>query len=261
MIKKVNKTHVAIVLDRSGSMKRAHQQTIDYYNEQLGQMIENSKTQEITLSVVTFNKNVFEHEWLSNPVDMAEITPETYVPQGSTALIDAIGYTIDKLKKTVVDDKNTGYLVLIVSDGEDTEPYQHYTRSQVRSLIDECQATERWNISYMGCSSACLKEVQRDFGIKPSNMAAWSNANVAVADHSLKRATSKVADYYRHRTLGSFKTSKLYSDDEMLAANFVSESESALPVYSSVNVPEIDLSKVVYGTKHLSSGNKVAWQS
>ena len=55
------KTHVAIVLDKSGSMGDTKDATISGYNEHVQQLKKNAQDgQEILVSLVTFNGEVFE---------------------------------------------------------------------------------------------------------------------------------------------------------------------------------------------------------
>ena len=57
------KTHVAIILDRSGSMSGTRMPTVTGYNEQIEQVQNDSKDQDILVSLVTFNGHVYEHFW------------------------------------------------------------------------------------------------------------------------------------------------------------------------------------------------------
>lgn len=239
------KTHVAIVIDRSGSMASAHSKTIEYYNEQLEQAIVNSKDQDITFSVVSFNGNVFEHEWLADPNELAKIDASAYSPQGATALDDAVGYTLEKLQKTTEADENTAYLVLIVSDGEENSS-QHFNRPKVKKIIDSCEATKKWTVSYMGCDARYLKHIAKEYGIKESNMAVWTNATSEGAERSLRRSTQRTNAYYGSRARGMVACSNLYSDSDSLA-DFTEESPMAFGEAPNMDIekPEVFFGKPV----------------
>src|ERR1019366_2335671 len=86
-------TIVAIVLDSSGSMADTKQQTVQGFNEQVQQAKMNAKNQkdvgEYKACIVTFNGEVFEHQWLVPVEELQEATNEDYQPGGSTAMRDA----------------------------------------------------------------------------------------------------------------------------------------------------------------------------
>ena len=111
------KTHVAIILDRSGSMSSQRNKTVDGYNEQVQQMKENAQDQDITCSLITFNGNVVEHFWKQSADQLEESNYESYVPSGMTALYDALGYVIDKMMAEDDGDEDTAYLFTVISDG------------------------------------------------------------------------------------------------------------------------------------------------
>jgi hypothetical protein len=91
--------------------------------------------------------------------DLKEAKVEDFNPNGSTAMRDAMGYTVQKLLDT--DDGNTAYLVYVISDGQ-TNADSHYvprfneatgqTEDVLKDLLTGVQATGRWTITYMGCS-------------------------------------------------------------------------------------------------------------
>jgi len=223
--KKKPTTHVAIILDRSGSMCSIASQAVDHYNEQRTQMVENSKDQNITVSLVTFNGNVFEHEWLEPATKLAEADRGSYIPNGSTAWFDALGYTIKKLKETTTPDDDTAYLVMSISDGEENSS-SHYNSRDIRSLIEGCEVTGKWTFSYMGCSNENLKEVAKQTGIPISNMGLWSNSNAEIAANSLNNSTKRTSSYYASRARGMVATANLYSDTVGAAADFTKEEDA-----------------------------------
>jgi hypothetical protein len=88
-------SEIAFVLDRSGSMESIREATINGFNAFL-------ETQQQAPGLVRLTLNQFDDEQLivHDAVPVAEIVPlnlDTYVPRASTALLDAIGDTIDRL--------------------------------------------------------------------------------------------------------------------------------------------------------------------
>jgi len=215
------KTHVAIILDKSGSMGSIRAQAIQNYNEQIQQMKENAKDQDIFCSLITFNGEVFEHLWDEDVTKLEEADYASYVPAGSTALRDAIGYTIQKLQSTTTLDDNTAYLLLIISDGDENASTK-FNVSQLREMIESCQATNHWTITYMGCDERYIKKLSEETSIPISNCAVWSN-DLKLAAGTMKAARSRNDGYFASRSRGLMATSNLYSDVGDKCMNFVDE--------------------------------------
>ena len=218
-------THVAIVLDKSGSMNRTKTAAITGYNEQIQQLKANAKDgQEILVSLVTFTGNVYEHLW-EVPVDqLQEASAESYVPDGATAMRDAVGYTVQKLLDTTDSKKeNTAYLVIVISDGETNsdkffkakminESGKMIEVNPLKELVESCQKTNKWTFTYMGCSEEYLKTIAEETAIPIANMAAWSNATEGQTYGGIKMASCRSASYFKDRSEGL--TSKLNYMDE-----------------------------------------------
>src|SRR5262245_9623822 len=90
-----NLTEIAFVLDRSGSMKNLATAPVDGFNHFL-------RNQQTALGAARLTLVLFDDEYLLHAASLpvAEVVPldsTTYVPRNSTALLDAIGRTIDDL--------------------------------------------------------------------------------------------------------------------------------------------------------------------
>ena len=217
------KTHVAIVLDKSGSMGRTKDQAVAGYNEQVQELKENAKDgQEILVSLVTFNGKVYEHIWNEPVENLSEADPADYTPLGATAMRDAVGYTVQKLMDTTdPDEENVAYLVIVISDGQ-TNSDRHFSTGAVRELVEGCEATDKWTFTYMGCSKKYMEELARDYGIPCSNMASWSNATADSATKGMRRSVARSSEYFGARGRGDTK-SEFYMCDVPSVADFTAE--------------------------------------
>ena len=220
---KTKKTYVAIVLDKSGSMASTKEQTIQGYNEQVQQIRKNAKDQEVFVSLVTFNSDVIEHLW-NEPADkLQEANPADYVPDGTTAMRDAIGYTVQKLTKTAEKDANVAFLVIIISDGEENAS-QHISKSVLKELIDGRQSQGNWTFTYMGCSEEVVRKVAQETSIPIANMAVWENRTAKGTRRAMKRTGENVANYLNARVIrGASATSNFHSTEDLCCANYTSE--------------------------------------
>jgi uncharacterized protein YegL len=218
---KAPKTHVAIVLDKSGSMASTKDAAIRGYNEQVQQLKENAKNgQEILVSLVTFNGDVFEHLWDVPAEKLQEANHESYQPLGSTAMRDAVGFTVKKLLDTTdPNEENVAYLMIIISDGE-TNADHHYAPNALRELIQSCQSSGKWTFTYLGCSQEYLNEVAAQTSIPVSNMGSWSNETKGAALGGIKAAAYRSGGYFSDRSKGITSKMDYMSDTIGASANF-----------------------------------------
>src|SRR5947209_2436145 len=116
------RTYVAMVLDRSGSMARIRQQAVSGFNEQVQALQDdNFRLGETWVSFFTFNSR-WEEKYFNQSINhLAELKDEQYDPRGNTSLWDTCLHVLDKLEAaTDIKSDLNAYLVVIVSDGQDT---------------------------------------------------------------------------------------------------------------------------------------------
>jgi Mg-chelatase subunit ChlD len=121
---------IVCILDRSGSMETIIDDSIGGFNAFLKE--QKNLPGKAKLSVVLFDD---QYEKLYDRIkikDAEELTSETYVPRGMTALYDAIGKTITSMK--VKDSKPV--VIAILTDGEENAS-KEYTIEQINKLIKE----------------------------------------------------------------------------------------------------------------------------
>ena len=126
-----------IIIDESGSMQSIKKETIDSVNETI-QTIRGAQRkheeQEHLVTLVTFNdevKSVYE----CVPVnEVKELTAESYCPDCCTALYDAMGMSLNILRKSVADVDTV--LVTIVTDGYENSS-KEYDGKAIKALVDE----------------------------------------------------------------------------------------------------------------------------
>ena len=140
-----------IIIDESGSMQSIKKAAIDSVNETIQTICSAQKKheeQEHFVSLVTFNddvKTIYE----CVPVDEdKELTAETYQPACCTALYDAMGLSVNALRKKVADvDK---VLVTVVTDGYENAS-KEYSGKAIKALVDELKA-KGWVFAYIGAN-------------------------------------------------------------------------------------------------------------
>ena len=110
---KKRKTIYHLIVDKSGSMYDCIDSTINGFNEQVNRIKSNEIEfidEEITIGLTTFNTNVNHHFFQAKPSEVRALNTDTYIPDGSTALLDAIGKTVqhieNEVKKLIASDQN-----------------------------------------------------------------------------------------------------------------------------------------------------------
>ena len=131
-----------IIIDESGSMQSIKKEAIDSVNETIQTIRSAQKKhedQEHYVSLVTFNddvKTVYECVAVN---EVKELTVETYQPGCCTALYDAMGISLNALRKKVAEDDKV--LVTVVTD----------SGKAIKALVDELKV-KGWVFAYIGAN-------------------------------------------------------------------------------------------------------------
>lgn len=141
-----------IILDESGSMESIKQQAITRVNETI-QTIRNAQKQheeqEHYVSLVSFNsssvKNIYDCKQ-ANQVE--ELTDKLYIPDCCTPLYDAMGLSLNKLRKSITEEDKV--LVTIITDGYENAS-QEYSGEAIKALVDSLRS-KGWVFTYIGAN-------------------------------------------------------------------------------------------------------------
>lgn len=154
-----------LVLDESGSMSSIEKQAVDSVNETLQSVRAAQKKyedQEHFVSFVTFNSDGIKTILDRVEAQRAEdITPAQFNPDSCTPLYDAIGISVNELKKSVAE--NDKVLVTIITDGYENAS-KEYNKASVKALTEKL-GKEGWTFAYIGANQDAMA-VSHDLGIK-----------------------------------------------------------------------------------------------
>jgi len=196
------KTEIAFILDRSGSMGSMTHAAIAGYNEFL-------KAQQATCDdqgqpiPATFTLILFDHEYLPihsrAPIQTAEpLTLETYQPRGNTALLDAIGRTIDfigtELAATPEPERPSKVIIAILTDGEENAS-RLFTMADINSRITHQTEKYQWEFLFLGANQDAIATAAH-MGIHAHNAATFV-ADAADVQASSLAFSSKVSSKRR----------------------------------------------------------------
>ncbi len=154
-----NQTEIIIVLDRSGSMQSIKKETIKGFNALLKE--QQSVAGEARITLVQFDH---EYEPVYVGIDIREAAPlnnDTYMPRGTTALLDAMARTIVAVKKrhTAMPDEYRPAKVLFatITDGRENHS-RKYSRKQVFDKITKMQSKHKWEFLFIGANQDAIEE-------------------------------------------------------------------------------------------------------
>lgn len=201
-------THIAVLLDRSGSMGVVKEETISGFNYFLKE--QQAAGDNATLTLVQFDSESTDVVHESRPVrDVPGLNPDTYQPRGSTPLLDALGQTINSTGKTLAaipEAKRPDKVVFVViTDGEENASHQ-FTKARVKEMIDHQTGKYNWQFVYLGANQDAFAEAGA-VGISMAMAANYAPDRMQVA---FEGTSANVASYRRSGRASSLR----YSDEQ-----------------------------------------------
>lgn len=148
---------IVFLLDRSGSMGGFESDTIGGYNSYL----EKQKKKNAKVTTVLFDDRyemLYEREDINK---VKKLTNKKYYVRGCTALLDAIGKTINYMDST--DAKNV--MFIITTDGYENAS-REFSKNKIREMIKK---HKNWEFLYLGADIDSYEEGS-SLGIKKSNI-------------------------------------------------------------------------------------------
>jgi len=171
-----NLTEIAFVLDRSGSMQSMVEPAIAGFNRFLRE--QQAAPGEARLTLV-----LFDDEYLV-PVDaqpiatVAALTTATYVPRAMTALLDAIGRTIDALGERLAalpePVRPAKVIVTILTDGLENASTR-YSADRLAAMIAHQTEIYGWEFLFLGANQDAIAAAAR-LGIGGENAATYQHS-------------------------------------------------------------------------------------
>lgn len=156
---KENFTSITVILDKSGSMWHLASDTIGGFNQFLKEQKETPG--EAILTLCTFDTDYHLIHECKALNDVPNLDDKTYVPNGGTALLDALGSTIDSVGKQLSsmkeEERPSKVVFLIITDGQENSS-KHYTADKVREMVSHQQEKYNWSFVFMGANIDAFSE-------------------------------------------------------------------------------------------------------
>ena len=190
-----NLCEIGFVLDRSGSMNAMKDEAVGGINAFLESQRKLPGQAGLTLVL-------FDHEYIvvHDGVPIKNVPPlnnDTYVPRGTTALLDAIGRTIntigERLDKTPKPERPGKVIVAILTDGLENAS-QEFKRKEIFKMIKHQREVYSWEFIFLGAKQDAISTGAK-MGIPIANAVTFSEAPGGTA--RAFDAVSSVATAYR----------------------------------------------------------------
>jgi uncharacterized protein YegL len=155
---KDNLTELVFILDMSGSMQNLTEDTIGGYNS----LLDEQKKQDgdaIVTTILFDDRYIVLHDRV--PIkDVKPLTNKEYKPVGMTAMLDAVGKTINsvgqKLADTKEEDRPGTVIVTIITDGMENSSIE-YTWNSVQEMIKHQREKYSWIFTFIGANIDVMK--------------------------------------------------------------------------------------------------------
>jgi hypothetical protein len=193
-------TEIAFILDRSGSMQSCKDAAIEGFNHFLCEQQKVEGVAKLTLVL-------FDDEYLvpCRSVPVQEILPldgQTFVPRNTTALLDAIGRTIDELGQSLSQlpekDRPAQVIVAILTDGLENAS-RRYSWSDIGDWIKLQSETYKWTFLFLGANQDAIATAAQ-LSISAANAANY--VDDAAGLHASHLAFSRRTSALRRKSMG-----------------------------------------------------------
>jgi len=157
--------HVAIVLDRSGSMSSCRSDAIGAVSSYVRSLRQNETTVGASLTLVLFDSDGIDTVRDTVPVTTCpELLESEYVPRAMTPLLDAVGRTAAALESQ--GEPGDRRILAIMTDGLENAS-REFTLKTIAALLKRKQ-DEGWLVAYLGANQNSWQNAER-LGIRASS--------------------------------------------------------------------------------------------
>jgi hypothetical protein len=188
MKNKQTQTEIVVILDRSGSMSSIGKSTVEGFNTFLNEQ-KNSEG-EAFLTLVQFDDR-YEVSYKSTPIN--EVNPlilnETFVPRGSTALLDSIGKTIEELET------ERDVILVIITDGFENAS-RTYKKEAIMKMI-EAKENEGWNVLFLAANQDAISS-GASIGVKGGKAMSWGTDEISIGN-TYSNLSANIGSYRKYK--------------------------------------------------------------
>jgi hypothetical protein len=202
-----NKTLIAALLDRSGSMSLIKTDTEGGFNNLIAE--QRKQPGEVLVTLMQFD-DIYETVYSNKPI--GEVPSLVLAPRSMTALLDSIGKGISDIGTGLAalpEDERPGTVIfLIMTDGMENAS-REWTLESVKAKVTEQQQKFGWEFIFLGANMDAV-EVAKGMGISLDSALTYSASSAGVTN------TVAAASTYITRTRGGERAA--FTDADRSAA-------------------------------------------
>ena len=178
---KTNLTELVFILDRSGSMGGLESDTIGGFNSMLKK--QQAEPGECRITTVLFDHL---YEVLHDRIDIRAVGPITekeYFVRGNTALLDAVGKTINKIggvQKNTAEEYRAGKVIFVITTDGMENASREFGYDQIKAMVGHQKEKYGWEFIFLGANIDAV-EVAGRFGIGHAHAASFHNDSEGIA--------------------------------------------------------------------------------
>lgn len=165
----MSRDEIVLIIDKSGSMEAIKEDAIGGFNSFLSSQKKIDHRAKVSFVLFDDRYHLIYDGKAINEVE--NLTEATYVPSGTTALLDAVGRTIDRVGERLdgmeESQKPENVIFFILTDGLENAS-SDYTRDRVKEMIEHQQSKYDWEFIYGGANQDAFAEAG-SLGIKVQN--------------------------------------------------------------------------------------------
>lgn len=226
---------IAVILDKSGSMKDYVDSTIHSFNNFLNELKADPHGA-CQLKLIQFNTEysiTFDKHLGAVPA----LTNKLYTPEGGTALLDAQGRTIDELGAELrgqhENERPGKVIVCTISDGLENSS-KHYTHGQISEMIEHQQKVYNWEFLYLGANQDAVK-VGGSLNIPRIRSMSYNVADPAAMEYTYRSMAQTVNSLRSAGVSGQSTGSIGFSDEDRKQA--LQGTQAKVETVNQVNTP------------------------
>lgn len=187
-------TDIVVVLDRSGSMGSIKDDTIGGFNQFLKEQKETPG--EATITLAQFDDQYEVVFQAANVKNTEPLTDKTFIPRGTTALLDAIGRTIQDTGKRYEalneSERPEKVVFVIITDGYENASHK-FTADKVNEMIQHQRDVYKWEFVFLGANQDAITSAAK-LGISAANALTYG-ANSQGVGASFRSVSRNISSY------------------------------------------------------------------
>jgi len=219
-------TEIAYILDRSGSMGLMQQAAITGFNQFVNSQLD--VPGEARLTLVQFD-DCYEVHAQALPIEqVSQLDNLSYVPRGSTALLDAIGRTIlethARIQTLPADQQPAKVVIAVFTDGQENASRTH-SALQISEMIRIHREQHGWEFLFLAANQDAIAAAGK------LNINVGNSGNVRFNEPSILASSIAMSRKIRSMRMRSSNTmdERSVADENKTLDQMIREEESRLP--------------------------------